>query len=224
MSPGLIFSIATKPLVVRTSVPATKHFIVVVISPVNTAVAVTPVWKMLYVLLSCNLAFNVAISPFPKALSTSAIVSNSPMAVLITFVTDAVPLINLPKPDIHLIPLPATAPNCPSPAKAAPPIAPLIAPESAPSSKPSRNEPPLATLSNPPDTPPIQAPKIAPQQAPAIISAPKPEPTPVQSKTTATATRTTVAINFQCSLHQSAADCTPSHICSIGLFSHSGFK
>ena len=69
------------------------------------------------------------------------------MAVLITFVTDAVPLINLPKPDIHLIPLPATAPNCPSPAKAAPPIAPLIAPESAPSSKPSRNEPPLAIIS-----------------------------------------------------------------------------
>ena len=47
--------------------------------------------------------------------------------------------------------------------KAAPPIAPLIAPESAPSSKPSRNEPPFATLSNPPDTPPIQVPKTSPQ-------------------------------------------------------------
>ena len=102
---------------------------------------------MLYALLSCNLAFNAAMSPFPNALSTSAIVSNHPIAVLITFVTAAVSLINLPKPDIHLIPLPATAPNCPSPAKAAPPIAPLIAPESAPSSKPSRNESPLAILS-----------------------------------------------------------------------------
>ena len=76
----------------------------------------------------------------------------------------------------------------------------------------------------PPETPPITAPKIAPQQAPAIIAAPKPEPTPVQSKTTATATRTTVAINFQCSLHHSAADCTPSQMCSITLFSHSGFR
>lgn len=51
-----------------------------------------------------------------------------------------------------------------------------------------------------------------------------PEPTPVQSKTTATATRTTVAINLQCSLHHSAADCTPSQMCSITLFSHSGFR
>ena len=184
------------------------------IPPVNTAVAVTPVWKMLYALLSCNLAFSAAISPFPKALSTSAIVSNPPMAVLITFVTDAVPLINLPKPDIHLIPLPATAPNCPSPAKAAPLIEPLIAPESAPSSKPYRNEPPLATLSNPPDTPPIQAPKIAPQQAQAIIG-----PTPgIKSTATDTITIVIVTINFQCSLHHSAADCTPSQMCSITLF------
>ena len=61
MSPGLIFSIATKPLAVRTSVPATKHFIVVGIPPVNTAVAVTPIWKMLNALLSCNLALRAAI-------------------------------------------------------------------------------------------------------------------------------------------------------------------
>ena len=43
ISPACIFSIATNPVAVNIIVPATKQVIVVVIPPVNTAVAVTPI-------------------------------------------------------------------------------------------------------------------------------------------------------------------------------------
>ena len=140
--------------------------------------------------------------------------------MLTTLVTAAVPLTNFPSVEAHFMPLPKAAPSCPRPAKAAPVIAPVIAPEKAPSSNPSRNEPPLAILSSPPDTPPMQAPRIAPQQAPAIIG-----PTPGIKRTTIdTATITMVAINFQCSLHHSQAFFIPSAIFSMRDFSHSGFR
>ena len=137
-SPGFMLSIPANPVSVAISVPAIKHFMVPVIPPVNTASAVTPVWNILYALFECSLLFKSYIVPGPNARSANARVSKPPMAMLIPFVTAAVPRIALPKDDAHFMDLPQTAPSCPNPANAAPHIAPDSAPEKAPSSNSKR--------------------------------------------------------------------------------------
>ena len=81
-------------------------------------------------------------------------------------------------------------------------------------------------LKIPPLNPPTAVPINTPFEAATATAAIGPIAVPAVNTITAIAatTKTIVTNNFQCSLHQSATDCTPSQMCSITLFSHSGFR
>ena len=214
LSPGFIFSIASRPAVVSTNVPATKHAIFWEAAPENEDTKLTPIWNLLYTSLWCILLLSSVIgllgsiipNPNDTMSKPSILLEMAPLILEVVWI--AFP--NLEPQVMNLPAIPPTPPKAP----------PIMAPSNAPWANPSRNEPPVSILVIPPIKPPVKAPFKAPIRMPVPIPC-KPG---TQMQTTATTISITRTISFQWSLHHWPTFFKPSQNFSQSVFSQSGLR